>query len=180
MEIKGKGGKMFYKGQYVSCSNKGVCTVEEMTTLNISGVDKEKKYYILKPCYMAASTVYIPVDSAAVSMRPILTAQEAEELIAAMPDIPLLIIENEKLIEQNYKAAMKSNKCEEWVRLAKTIYDRKQKRLLAGKKETSLDSRYYKQAEEMLYGELAIALQMSRGEMCEYITKRIQDVHTVS
>ena len=50
----GKGGKMFHIGQFVSCGNKGVCTVEKITTLDIAGVDKEKMYYILKPYYMPA------------------------------------------------------------------------------------------------------------------------------
>jgi CarD family transcriptional regulator len=128
---------------------------------------------------MAASTVYIPAESAEGSMRPILTAEEAEELIVSMPAIPTLTIQNERFIEQDYKAAMKSNCCKEWVKVIKTIYERKQKRLLAGKKETSLDSRYFKQAEELLYGELAIALKMQRNEMCAYIIKRLQELQTV-
>ena len=36
---------MFGIGQCVICGNKGVCTVENITTLDISGVDKAKKYY---------------------------------------------------------------------------------------------------------------------------------------
>ena len=47
---------MFEKGEYVVCGNKGVCVVEDVTTLNISGIDQERKYYILKPVYMAGST----------------------------------------------------------------------------------------------------------------------------
>ena len=51
---------MFSIGQYVVCGNKGVCTVEQITTLDISGVDKAKMYYILKPVYASTSTVYVP------------------------------------------------------------------------------------------------------------------------
>ena len=68
--------------------------MEQITTLDISGVDKQKMYYILKPCYMAASTVYVPVDSSATSIRAILTKEEAEALIASMPGIPILTIQN--------------------------------------------------------------------------------------
>ena len=161
---------MFSIGQYVSCGNKGVCTIENVTTLDISGVDKKKMYYILKPYYMAASTVYVPVDSSATSIRPILTREEAQELLEEIPDIPMLTIQNEKLIEQDYKAAMKTNRCEEWVCIIKTIYARKQKRLQAGRKETAVDGRYFKLAEDNLYGELAIALEMPRSQVCEYIS----------
>lgn len=170
---------MFSIGQYVSCGNKGVCTVEKITTLDISGVDKEKMYYILKPCYMAASTVYVPVDSSATSMRPILTKEEAEELIASIPKIPMLTIQNEKFLEQDYRASMKTNRCEEWVKIIKTIYSRKQKRLQAGRKETAVDGKYFKIAEDNLYGELAIALDMQRSEVCDYISDQLRGFQAV-
>lgn len=179
METEGKDGKMFRIGQYVSCGNKGVCTVEKITTLDISGVDKEKMYYILKPCYMATSTVYVPVDSSATSMRPILTKEEAEALIASITDIPMLTIQNEKFLEQDYRASMKTNQCEEWVRIIKTIYSRKQKRLQAGRKETAVDSKYFKIAEDNLYGELAIVLDIQRSEVCDYISNRLRGFQVV-
>lgn len=165
---------MFSIGQYVICGNKGVCTIEDITTLDISGVDKAKKYYILKPKYVTASTVYVPVDSAVTSMRNILTKEEAQELIKEIPDIPVLEVKNEKLVEQDYKACMKSNCCREWVKLIKTIYLRKQKRLEAGRKETAVDGKYFRIAEENLYGELAVALGMERSEVCGYITEHLQ------
>ncbi len=170
---------MFSIGQYVSCGNKGVCTIENVTTLDISGVDKEKMYYILKPCYVSASTVYVPVDSPATSMRPILTKEEAQELIAVIPDIPMLTIQNEKFVEQDYKAAMKTNCCEEWVKVIKTIYARKQKRLQEGRKETAVDGKYFKLAEDNLYGELAIALGLQRNEVCDYISEHLKGFQTV-
>lgn len=170
---------MFNIGQYVICGNKGVCTVEDITTLDISGVDKEKKYYILKPRYVSASTVYVPVDSAAASMRSVLTKEEAENLIGNIPEIPLLDIKNEKLVEQEYKACMKSNSCDAWVTLIKTIYERNQKRLQAGRKETAVDSKYIKIAEENLYGELAVALEMERKEVCDHISTKLKGVSTV-
>ena len=94
---------MFGIGDYVICGNKGVCEVENITTLNISGVDREREYYILKPLYMNGSTVYVPVDSPKESMRKVLKREEAEELIRAIPEIPLLVITNDKLSEQTYK-----------------------------------------------------------------------------
>ena len=51
--------KVFQKGERVVCGSKGVCVVEEITTLDIAGVDKKREYYILKPLYLSSSTVYI-------------------------------------------------------------------------------------------------------------------------
>lgn len=164
---------MFKKGEYVVCGNKGVCLVEDVTTLNISGVDKEREYYILKPIYVTGSTVYVPVDATKESIRPVLSRGEAEELIQVIPEIPLLAITNDKLLEQEYKCCMKTNCCKEWIKIIKTIYLRKQKRIEAGRKVTAVDAKYFKLAEDNLYGELAVSLGLSREEMEEYIKKEI-------
>nr|WP_296438113.1 CarD family transcriptional regulator [uncultured Acetatifactor sp.] len=157
---------MFQVGDYVICSNKGVCEVENITALNISGVDKEKQYYILKPLYSAGSTVYVPVESQKEPMmRKVLERTEAERLIGTIPEIPLLSIPNDKMTEQTYKNCMKSNDCQELVKLLKTINLRRQKRIQAGRKVTAVDAKYWHLAEENLYGELAVALDMSREEV---------------
>lgn len=162
---------MFEIGEYVVCGNKGVCTVEDITLLNISGADKEKKYYILKPVYMAQSTVYVPVDSAEKSLRRAIKRSEAQELIKKIPVVPLLVITNEKLSEQMYRECIRANDCEELVKVIKTIYNRKRKRLQAGRKVTAVDAKYFHIAEESLYGELAVALEMPREEVETYISE---------
>ena len=164
---------MFEIGEHVVCGNKGVCIVENIATLDISGVDKERKYYFLKPKYQSGSIVYVPVDSSKESMRKILSREEAQKLIKAIPQLPLIEIANDKLSEQTYREYMKANSCEEWVRIIKTIYLRKQKRIQAGRKVTAVDARYFHLAEESLYGELAVALGLDREEVEAYIAGEI-------
>lgn len=164
---------VFGKGEYVVVGNKGVCAIEDITTLNISGVDKEREYYILKPVYVPGSTVYVPVDAAQDSMRRVLTKEEAKQLIDEIPEIPLITITNDKLLEQEYRGCMKTNNCEEWIKIIKTIYLRKQKRLEAGRKVTAVDAKYFRIAEDNLYGELAVVLDIPRNEVQEYITGEI-------
>ena len=166
---------MFKVGDYVICGNKGVCSVENITTLSISGVDKERMYYILKPLYMNGSTVYVPVDSAGESMRKVLEREEAQRLIAAIPDIPLLVISNDKLTEQTYRECIRTNDCQELVKIIKTIRQRKQKRIQAGRKVTAVDAKYFHIAEDNLYGELAVALDIDRNEVESYIADAIRD-----
>ncbi len=161
---------MFEKGEYVVAGNKGVCVVDDITTLNISGVDKEREYYILKPVYVSGSTVYMPVDTAEDSLRKVLTKEEADALINGISQIPLITTTNDKLLEQEYRGCMKTNCCEEWIRIIKTIYLRKQKRLEAGRKVTAVDAKYFRIAEDNLYGELAIALDIPKTEVATYIT----------
>lgn len=170
---------MFKKGEYVVSGNKGVCIVEDITPLNISGVDKEREYYILKPVYMTGSTIYVPVDTADGSLRRVLSREEADRLIRGIPEIPLITISNDKLLEQEYRGCMRTNDCAEWIRIIKTIYLRKQKRIAAGRKVTALDAKYYRLAEDNLYGELAISLQLPRGEVESYITREMEKPKSV-
>lgn len=164
---------MFENGEYVAVGNKGVCSVEKVTTLDIAGIDREKMYYILKPVYMPGSTVYVPVDTAEESMRKVLSHEEAEKLIENIPQIPLIPVTNDKLLEQEYRGCIKTNSCEEWVRIIKTISLRKQKRLEDGRKVTAVDAKYFRIAEEQLYGELAVALDIPRTEVENFIKKAL-------
>ncbi|MDR0948465.1 MAG: CarD family transcriptional regulator [Lachnospiraceae bacterium] len=165
---------MYQKNDRVICGGKGVCSVEDITTLNMPGIDKEREYYILKPLYMASSTVYIPVDAAQDSLRDVLSKDEAEELIQAIPSIPMITISNDKMLEQEYRLCMKANRCDEWIKVIKTIFMRKRRRLEAGRKVTAVDAKYYKLAEDNLYGELAVALGMPKESVEAYITGEIE------
>ena len=62
---------MFEKGDYVIYGSNGICRVQDVTTLDIPGVDKNRKYYLLKPVYTSASTVYTPVDTEGTLLRPV-------------------------------------------------------------------------------------------------------------
>lgn len=139
--------------------------------MNIPGVDKTREYYILKPLYMASSTIYLPVDTAESTMRSVMSEKEVQELIKRIPQIPLITITNDKLLEQEYKNCLRTDSCEEWIRIIKTITIRKKKRLEAGRKVTAVDARYIRIAQDCLYGEFAVALQMPREGVEDYIVE---------
>lgn len=124
---------------------------------------------MLKPIYSETSTVYLPVDSAQVSMRRILSKMEADTLLESIPQTQVLVIRDEKAAEMLYRECVQSNNCGEWVKLWKTLYFRKKSRLEKGHKVTAVDSRYYKLAEEKLCGELALVLGMEKEEIAEWI-----------
>ena len=54
---------MFQKGDFVVYGHNGICCIQDITTLNISGIDKNRKYYLLKPVSTSKSTIYTPVAS---------------------------------------------------------------------------------------------------------------------
>ncbi|HKM33638.1 MAG TPA: CarD family transcriptional regulator [Lachnospiraceae bacterium] len=164
---------MFKIGEYVICGNNGVCQVNDITSLSIGGVDKNRKYYILKPVYAGASTIYIPVDTLQSSMRKVISREEADDLVSSIPMIQVITIKEEKAAESQYRECMMSNNCTEWVRLWKTIYFRKKKRLEKGHKVTAVDSKYIKLAEDNLCGELAIVLGISKQDVEDVIVSKM-------
>lgn len=165
---------MFETGEYVICGNNSVCLIKDITTLNINGVDKKRKYYILKPVYSEGSTVYVPIDAVQASMRRVLSREKADELVASIPEVPALTIKDEKAAESLYKECMQSNDCEEWVKLLKTLHSRKKKRLEKGNKVTAVDSKYTKLVEENLCGELAIVFGITKNEVKDFIAKKME------
>lgn len=165
---------MFQKGDYVIYGYNGVCHVQDITTLDIPGVDKNRKYYLLKPVYKPGSTVYTPVDTAESSLRPAMSKEEADNLIKTIPDIPVIPLNDEKTLEQTYKKYMRSNSSKAWVQLIKTLYLRREHRIMSGHKATALDNRYFDLAESSLYGELSVALGISKEELKSYIANCIE------
>lgn len=163
---------MFNVGEFVIYGSNGVCRVNEITVMG-SGVDA-KDYYCLVPINDNDGRIFTPVTNTKVIMRPILTEDEAMELIDRIPDIEQLWISDEKQREANYKQAIHTCDCRELIRIIKTMYSRKQERLAKGMKSTVVDDRYLKEAEENLYSELSIAIGREKAEMEEFISKQLE------
>lgn len=165
--------QMFEKGEYIVYGTRGICKVEDITTMNQRDIPRDKKFYVLVPCNSSESRIFTPVDGQKTVMRHVLGKEEAEQLIQRMPEIEEIWTENEKAREELYKEAIRTCDCGEWVRVIKTLYLRKQQRAAKGKKLTATDERYYREAEKNLYAELAMALSMPEGEVEAYIKKKI-------
>ncbi len=170
---------MFKPGEYIHYGSSGLCRVEEITKLNLSGADKDRLYYRLTPLEGQGGTIYTPVDNKKVEMRRAMSTEEARELIDSIPEIEELWIPEEKQREQNYKRALNSSDCRCWIQIIKTLYRRKQSRIAQGRKITSTDEKYLKSAENRLYSELALALGRDKEDMEQYITVRVKALETV-
>ena len=162
---------MFKKGDFVVNTNNGICEIKDVVTMNMSGTDKE--YYLLVPINEQTAKVYVPVDLSTQRIRLAMNKDEALSLIESIPDIHETYIENEKERERTYKEALNSRDPKRLVGIIKTLYLRRQKRLDAGKKNTAVDDRYFKLAENHLYNELAFALEIDKSEILDLIFNRI-------
>lgn len=164
---------MFKKGQYVNYGKHGVCVVEDITHMDIPGVDKDKLYYVLSKVYTRGNKIYTAVDNEKVVMRRILSKHEAEDLVEEIPDIEQLVVANDKSRNDKYKDAITKCDCREWVRVIKSLYHRKQECLEKGKKVAVTDERFCKEAEDYLYGELALSLGIERDQVKDFIVSHV-------
>lgn len=172
--VRDLGGNMFEKEALIMCGGHGVCRVVDIVGNPIDRLDRKKKYYLLEPVFEKGSTVYAPVDSDKILMRPIMTKEEAEDLIARITEIETVWIQEERNREQMYKEAIRTYDCNTLVEIIKTLYLRKQNRLHEGKKVLSSDEQYLRKAEELLYSEMSISLSIPKEKVEEYITAAVE------
>ena len=164
---------MYQKGQYIIYGIRGVCEVMDIIRIDRPDGPKDRLYYVLRPYYQQDSKIVAPVDSEKTITRPLLSKEEALELIDKISDVKEMEVTNDKQREERYKEALKTCDCRVWISMIKALYLRRKDRLEQGKKMTDLDERYFKTAEDNLYSELALSLGMKKDEMVSYITERV-------
>lgn len=131
---------MFEIGEYIVYGVKGVCRIEDITHIDISGADKDRLYYVLAPVGDGSGRIYAPTDNQKITMRKVISREEADQLIEDMPKIEQLWVPDDRQREARYKEAMNTCDYRAWVSIVKTLYIRKQERTAQGKKITALDS----------------------------------------
>lgn len=165
---------MFSVGEFIVYGTTGVCLIEEIGTLQMSGISQDKLYYTMTPLGSQGSKVYVPVDNDKAVIRPVITREEAVALVEEIPSIELLWVEDEKKREDIYKKAYRTCDCREWIKIIKTLYLRKMSRIAEGKKVTVVDGKYLHMAEDRLYTELGLALDMDKEKVIDYITDHVE------
>lgn len=165
---------MFEVGDYLIYGSVGVCRVDDIGPISIERNASKRLYYTLTPVYETGSRVFTPVDNEKVIIRSVISGAEAKDLMNAIPEVETLWVPFEKGREQIYKEAMKKCDCREWIRIIKTLYLRKQARIEEGKKAVNMDEKYLHIAEDALYGELAIPLQMKTEEVENLIKEKCE------
>lgn len=173
-ELYGKEETVFNIGELIIYGTTGVCKVTDIGRLKAPGIPKDRIYYTLEPCRSTGSKIFTPVDNEKVIMRNVIDSEEAIALIDEMQDEGNLWVMDEKRREFNYKEAVRKCDCRELVKIIKAIYLRKQSRIAEGKKVTAVDEKYFHIAEDNLYEELAVSLEMDRDEIREFITDRVK------
>lgn len=163
---------MFNEGDLIVYGASGVCRVGE--TIQMEGKDYLKLYPVFQ-----RETIFMPLFSDKVRVRSVITREEAENVITdAVARDALPVFENKvQLLNQKYESIIKTYQCSELLYLIMSIHN---KRIAAEQKRRKLglvDERYLKRAEDLLYGEFSIALEIPRENVAGYIRERYETMH---
>lgn len=165
---------MFESGTMLVHPTYGVCEIVHIGKIEIKNVKDDRLYYTLVPVYDSKSKLFIPTDSENVGLRPVMSKENAMQLVENLPAMEPIAVTNEKEREKMFKEMIRTGNCEDISRIIKTLYLRKKARLAAGKKAVSLDEKYLFMAREQLYGELAVSLGIEKTGVEEYIANCIE------
>ena len=160
---------MFSVGDKIVYGESGVCTVEKIEPLSGSGAQKDRLYYQLSPM-IGSGTLFVPVDSG-VYMRRVMSRQEAEALIDAIPGIEPAICNDSRFnrVDAYYRELFRLHTCETLVSIVKGL----RSRLAEKKTRSSRAEATMRRARDMLHGELAVALELDISEVEGYIVRRL-------
>jgi len=148
--------------------------VTEIIAKRFSRTEPEKLYYVLKPLY-SAGTITTPVENGKVFTRPVISRDEAIALIDTIPSIHAEAYHNSNLqqLENHYRSELESHDCIDLLRLTMSTYQKKIEREQAKLKFGAVDRRYMERAENLLFGELAVALEIERDSVQRFIEDRL-------
>lgn len=165
---------MYQTGDLILYGTLGVCEVADIAVQNLSRAAKEQIYYTIKPLHQTC-VIYAPVENSKVFIRPILTKEEAELLIDKIPTIQAKAYHNRVLsqLTEHYEASLQSHDCVDLVELTMSLYAKKQDMEKQKHKFGSVDEKFMKRAEDLLFGELSAALGIQKESVPAYIMSRV-------
>lgn len=160
---------MYQPGDLVVYGRTGVCRVER--------IEKQRdgqEFYALTPLYQSCA-ILTPVEGK-VFMRPVLTRQQAEELIDQIPFLRGAPREGAaRDLTERYQASIATHDCADLVELLTSIYTKKRTAEKEKRKFGAVDERFMQEGEALLHGELAVALDIPVEEVPGYIGKRVKE-----
>lgn len=167
---------MYQVGDLILYGSTGVCKVADITTQELAGKDKKQLFYVLEPLYQNC-TIFTPVITTKIFMRPIISKDEAERLIDMIPTIRVEAYHNRDLnqLAEHYKASLSTHDCSDLIELSMSIYAKKQFAEQQKRKFGVVDEKFMKRAEDLLFGELAAALNIPKDQVPEYIAERVEE-----
>ena len=151
----------------------GVCTIVDVET---KSVDRKKvEYFVLEPKEQPGARYYVPTHNPAAlaKLRPLLSAEELETLLASESTRRISWIADENLRKQKYRELINSADRAALISMIRALYRHKQEQLEAGRKFHQCDENFLRDAQKLLCSEFSLVLGIPQSEVSGYIEKKL-------
>lgn len=160
---------MWAENELVVHESAGVCRITGITKMN----RPQREYYVLEPLYDRNSTLYVPVDGKSSPIRPVMTREQALDLIDQLPQVQLLHFDSMNDEKQRSASILQSGDQLQLAQLAKTMRAIQGRRTRSSKTTYATDRGILRQAERLLYGELAVSLNLNVDGVEGFISQKL-------
>ena len=177
VQLNYKGGEIMCQlGDKVIHVNGGVFVVEEIKIMNYGYGDV--KYICLKPYFIdtvnKTLTIYVAYDKKDEMIRPIMSKQDALQVIEKIKNIQPIWYQESKVRKEKFAELLNSHDIDNICVIVKSLYT-KQLELQENNKSLNLmDYDYLRKLKKGIEEELAISLNVPIDEIGDIITKCIE------
>ena len=158
-------------GKKIVYGKTGVCDIVGECEKELSR-NNRKKYFVLKPLGSDTNTIFVPVENNKVFIRPLISKEEAENLIDRIPEIVSSTADIE-LSKEQYELMVSTHNPEDLIGLTARLYTKRKDALANRKKPGFIDEKYMAFAEKLLFGELATVLEIPFDDIKKDILEKI-------
>ncbi len=164
---------MFNIGDLLFYGTNGVCRVSEICSSPFDSNDARQFYKLTPIAENSSLVIYTPVDNTQIIMRPLISKEEAEALVARIPYIEKVSVAIEKHRKENYRETIREGNPEGYVKIIKTVRARREYFKRTRRRVPDLDNDFEHTARLCLYGELSTVLGVSREEISRIVLEGI-------
>lgn len=163
---------MYQVNDMVCYASKGIFQIQAITKKK--GKDRKlQEWYTLHADHDGLeTTIQTPADNEYI--RTIANAQDIQSLFQTMPQLENIWIEDKSAREDRFKKLLQSGELQNWAQMAKSIYLTKEERAQIKKDIPEKDKQYLLMAEELLFCEIAYALQIPKEQVLDVIKQNIE------
>lgn len=165
---------MFRISQLVVYGIHGVCRIVQMEERT---VDRQRvSYFVLEPLSQPGTRYLIPSHNPAAlaKLRPLL---DKEQLIGMLRTVPTEQdwIADENRRKQYYRQIITSGDAGGLISMVYCLEKHKQLQAEAGRKLHMCDENFLRDAQKVLSGEISVVLEISEGEIPEYLRPILEE-----
>ena len=166
---------MYRIGDKVIYGIHGVCVITEMENRTAGG--KQATYLVLEPPGQTGSRFMIPTQNAAAmsKIRPMLSSGEMETLLSSAQILSDGWISDEGKRKQRYRELITGSDRGQLICMVSSLYRHQSEQTALGKRLHMCDENFLRDAEKILSGEIAAAMDLTYTEAVSYLRKKLNE-----